>query len=176
MKPISSEATDATHQGSPLSNRFQATKVVNIANGAVLFMSDGSDSIRVLSPRTLTVERSVHVRFNGAPVRKLNELEYVGGALLSNVYETDLTLRALGRGQRGLRGTVVQVGSGLIDNDLERRLLEIGFVEGAHVEILHTGPIGGDPLAIRIDDMRVAVRRRDADAILIRIPKAGAEW
>lgn len=62
-------------------------------DGTVLFMSDGSDSIRVLSPRTLTVERSVHVRFNGAPVRKLNELEYVGDALLSNVYETDLILR-----------------------------------------------------------------------------------
>ena len=62
-------------------------------DGRVLFMSDGSDSIRIMSPRSLTVERSVHVRFKGAPVRKLNELEYVDGALLSNVYETDLVLR-----------------------------------------------------------------------------------
>jgi len=59
----------------------------------VLYMSDGSDSIRVLSPATLTATRVLRVRFNGAPVVKLNELEFVDGAILSNVYETDLVLR-----------------------------------------------------------------------------------
>jgi ferrous iron transport protein A len=90
--------------------------------------------------------------------------------------EAELSLKRLGEGARGFRGVVVQVGGGLGDDDLERRLLEIGFVEGARVEILHTGPVGGDPLAVRIDDMRVALRRREADAILVRPSEAGADW
>lgn len=81
----------------------------------------------------------------------------------------------LGRGAKGLRGTVLQVGAADIHADeeaaaeLERRLLEIGFVEGASVEIIHEGFIRRDPIAIKLDDMRVALRRRDAEAILIRV-------
>ncbi|HTK36579.1 MAG TPA: FeoA family protein [Caulobacteraceae bacterium] len=82
----------------------------------------------------------------------------------------------LGRGAKGFKGVVVQVGapvasgrSSLDPAELERRLLEIGFVEGARVEILHVGLFGGDPLAIRLDDMRVALRRREADAVLVRV-------
>ena len=89
---------------------------------------------------------------------------------------------SLGRGSPGLRGVVVQVGAsdhsdGVPAAELERRLLEIGFVEGARVEILHEGIIRRDPIAIRLDDMRVALRRREADAILIRpdIPAEAAE-
>ena len=83
----------------------------------------------------------------------------------------------LGRGRKGFKGVVVRVGvsdvsvgkSTLDPDELERRLLEIGFVEGARVEILHVGLLGGDPLAIRLDDMRVALRRREADAVLVRV-------
>jgi glutamine cyclotransferase len=62
-------------------------------DGTSLIMSDGSDSLRVLSPATFRVERVVHVRYNGAPLYKLNELEYVGGELLANVYESNWVLR-----------------------------------------------------------------------------------
>jgi ferrous iron transport protein A len=81
----------------------------------------------------------------------------------------------LGQGARGMRGTVVSVGAsagvalGLSAAELERRLIEIGFVEGASVEILHQGMIGGDPIAVKLDDMRVALRRREADAIMVRL-------
>jgi ferrous iron transport protein A len=51
--------------------------------------------------------------------------------------------------------------------ELERRLLEIGFVEGARVEVLQEGPIGHDPIAVRVDDTTVAVRRRDAAAVRV---------
>ncbi len=79
----------------------------------------------------------------------------------------------LGRGRKGFKGVVVRVGApaastGVDPAELERRLLEIGFVEGARVEILEVGLIGGDPLAIRLDDMRVALRRREAEAVLVR--------
>jgi glutaminyl-peptide cyclotransferase len=62
-------------------------------DGTSLIMSDGSDSLRFLSPATFAVERVVRVRYNGAPIYKLNELEYVNGEVLANVYETNWVLR-----------------------------------------------------------------------------------
>lgn len=55
-------------------------------------------------------------------------------------------------------------------DELERRLLEMGFVEGAQFQILHEGLIGRDPIAVKLDDMRVALRRREAYAILVERP------
>ena len=62
-------------------------------NGTSLIMSDGSDSLRILSPVTFAVQRVVHVRYQGGPLRKLNELEYIKGEVLANVYETNWVLR-----------------------------------------------------------------------------------
>jgi glutamine cyclotransferase len=62
-------------------------------DGTSLIMSDGSDSLRFLSPTTLTVQRVVHVRYQGEPVYQVNELEFVGGDLFANVYQTDWILR-----------------------------------------------------------------------------------
>jgi len=53
--------------------------------------------------------------------------------------------------------------------ELERRLLEAGFVEGARVALLHEGPMGGDPIAVRLDDMRVALRRREANGVMVQL-------
>jgi glutamine cyclotransferase len=61
-------------------------------DGKSLIMSDGSDSLRVLSP-SFQVERVVHVKYNGSPLKKLNELEFVNGELLANVYESNWVLR-----------------------------------------------------------------------------------
>ena len=55
--------------------------------------------------------------------------------------------------------------------ELERRLLEFGVVEGARVQLLHEGLIGADPIAVRLDDMRVALRRRDAEDVWVRLDK-----
>lgn len=62
-------------------------------DGTSLIMSDGSDSLRFLSPKDFHVERVVHVRHNGMPFYKLNELEYVNGDLYANVYQSDWVLR-----------------------------------------------------------------------------------
>ena len=56
---------------------------------------------------------------------------------------------------------------GLSAMELERRLLELGFVEGAEVEVLHEGPLGRDPIAVRVNDNTIALRRREAMAILV---------
>ena len=82
-------------------------------------------------------------------------------------------LASLADGRRGFSGVIAQVRAsatvgGLPASEIERRLLEMGFVEGAHVKILHEGFIGRDPICVRLDDMRVAVRRRDARGVLVQ--------
>jgi glutamine cyclotransferase len=62
-------------------------------DGTSLIMSDGSDSLRILSPETFQLERVVHVRYNGAPLYQLNELEYANGEILANVYESNWGMR-----------------------------------------------------------------------------------
>ena len=76
----------------------------------------------------------------------------------------------------GAKGVVVDVRAegaaaahGVDVQELQRRLLEFGFVEGARIEVIHEGAIGHDPIAVRLDDMRVALRRRDADDVFIRL-------
>ena len=83
-------------------------------------------------------------------------------------------LTSLGDGRRGFCGVIADIpagapaAGGLPAAELERRLLEMGFVEGARVEIIHEGFIGRDPICVRLDDMRVALRRRDARSVLVR--------
>ena len=78
----------------------------------------------------------------------------------------------------GDRGVIVDVGAdtqgdahGVGVEELQRRLLEFGFVEGARVEVLHEGAIRRDPIAVRLDDMRVALRRRDARDVVVLLDR-----
>jgi ferrous iron transport protein A len=78
----------------------------------------------------------------------------------------------LGLAERGFRGhidaiRVTENGSGISDAELEQRLLELGFVEGAAVEILHEGPVGRDPIAVRVNNTTIALRRREAMTIFV---------
>jgi len=85
-----------------------------------------------------------------------------------------LRLSNLGKGDSGVvKGIDAESGAdGIGVAELERRLLEMGFVEGARFQVLHEGLIGRDPIAIKLDDMRVALRRREAQAILVEPPAA----
>lgn len=82
-----------------------------------------------------------------------------------------MRLSDLRKGDRGLIKGIAPEGHdgpGEIGHEeLERRLLEMGFVEGARFHVLHEGLVGRDPIALRLDDTRVALRRREAHAILI---------
>ena len=51
---------------------------------------------------------------------------------------------------------------------------ELQRVEGAHIEVIHEGAIGRDPIAVRLDDMRVALRRRDAEDVYVLLGKRPA--
>lgn len=78
----------------------------------------------------------------------------------------------LGKAHKGFRGRIhaIEVPAGASDlpaGELERRLIELGFIEGAEVEILHEGIFGRDPIAVRVNHATVALRRREAMAILV---------
>jgi ferrous iron transport protein A len=80
--------------------------------------------------------------------------------------------RSLGAAAVGFKGRIraVQVRTGdhgLSAAELERRLIELGFVEGAQVEVLHQGLFGRDPIAVRVNETTVALRRREAAALLV---------
>lgn len=71
----------------------------------------------------------------------------------------------------GVRGRIHSVSAADSDDPVARRLLELGFDEGIDVEVLHRGPLGGNPLAVRVGATTVALRRAEAGRIrLIRHP------
>ncbi len=49
------------------------------------------------------------------------------------------------------------------------RLIELGFVPGERFEIIAEAMLGGDPIAVRIGGSCFALRRREAEAVLVRI-------
>ncbi|WP_097091897.1 glutaminyl-peptide cyclotransferase [Novosphingobium sp. Chol11] len=55
-------------------------------DGRNLIMSDGTSQLRFLDPDTLREARRITVTYNGRPVDRLNELEYVKGELWANIW------------------------------------------------------------------------------------------
>lgn len=56
-------------------------------DGKQIIMSDGTSSLRFLDPQTLKETGRITVRDNGVPVKDLNELEYVRGEILANIWQ-----------------------------------------------------------------------------------------
>ena len=66
--------------------------------------------------------------------------------------------------RRGARARIEAIDA---SDALTRKLLEMGFLEGMELRVLHTGPIRRDPMAIELNDRCIALRRRDASHIQI---------
>lgn len=75
-------------------------------NGEHLIMSDGTDKLYFLDTASLTVAKTLSVTYKGQPVKELNELEYVDGAIFANVWRTDRIAR-------------IDASSGVVDGFLE---------------------------------------------------------
>ena len=58
-----------------------------------LVMSDGSDTLTFLDPKTLALARTLVVRDAGTPVGRLNELEWIEGEIWANVWTTNRLAR-----------------------------------------------------------------------------------
>ncbi len=100
-----------------------------------LIVSDGSDNLYFLDPNNYTVSRSIRARDVNGPVVRLNELEFVKGFILANIWQTNriavinpetgrvaawITLDSLITGpQRG-------VPNGIAYNDIQERLYLTG--------------------------------------------------
>jgi glutamine cyclotransferase len=62
-------------------------------DGQSLIMSDGTEFLRVLDPATFAERKRIKVTAAGAPLKNLNELEFVKGEVFANVWQTDYVAR-----------------------------------------------------------------------------------
>ena len=62
-------------------------------DGKRLILSDGTAQLRFIDPQTFAVTSKITVTDQGRPVDRLNELEYVRGEILANVWQTELIAR-----------------------------------------------------------------------------------
>lgn len=68
----------------------------------------------------------------------------------------------------GARARICAIDWESLDGGEACRLRHFGFDEGVAVELLHLGPFGRDPMAIRVGRMTVAMRRRHAGAVQVQ--------
>lgn len=62
-------------------------------DGTHLILSDGSAHLRFLDPETAEVVRRLPVREGDRPIERLNELEFVNGEILANIWYEDRIAR-----------------------------------------------------------------------------------
>ncbi len=67
----------------------------------------------------------------------------------------------------GDTATIVAIDRDAVDPENARQLHEMGFDEGVDVELLHRAPFGGDPIALRVGNMSVALRKRLARMVVV---------
>ena len=63
--------------------------------------------------------------------------------------------------------TIVSIDRGGVDPVNARQLHEMGFDKGVDVELLHRAPFGGDPIALRVGNMSVALRKSLAAMVIV---------
>ena len=74
----------------------------------------------------------------------------------------------------GIDGVAGVLIGDLAGSTVVRRLLEIGFVPGEQIEVIEEIRPGGDPIAVRIGTSMFALRRREAQAVLVRLERPEA--
>ncbi|HEY3808974.1 MAG TPA: FeoA family protein [Steroidobacteraceae bacterium] len=103
---------------------------------------------------------------------------HVGWHALDHTVEVTTDVRSLAALRKGARGVVSSVGlngaaaatiGDVAGSTIARRLLEVGFVPGERIEVIEEIRPGGDPIAVRIGSSMFALRRREAQAVLVRL-------
>ncbi len=62
-------------------------------DGSSLILSDGSANLYFIDPQTMQTSRTLQVSLDGAPLERLNELEYIRGEIYANIWYKDLIVR-----------------------------------------------------------------------------------
>jgi ferrous iron transport protein A len=81
--------------------------------------------------------------------------------------EGSSSLARLHKGARGVVSAVIEAAGA--DAGGVRRLMELGFVPGERIEVIEEQRPGGDPIAVRIGCSIFALRRREAQAVMVRV-------
>ena len=86
-----------------------------------------------------------------------------------------ISLAAMKKGARGTVAEVTDDAQSLGDethSTVSRRLLELGFVPGEALEVIAAVWPGGDPIAVRLGNTTFALRRREAQSVLVAVDRA----
>ena len=83
----------ATFQPRPQTFAYYGEGWGMTTDGESLIMSDGTARLRFLDPKTFAVRRTLDVHDGMSPVSQLNELEWVKGELLANIWQSDQIAR-----------------------------------------------------------------------------------
>lgn len=65
---------------------------------------------------------------------------------------------------QGEKGDVVRIISLNLGGVMRRRLLDLGFVPGAIIEVVRKSPLG-DPIAFRVSQTTIALRKEESSKI-----------
>jgi ferrous iron transport protein A len=64
----------------------------------------------------------------------------------------------------GEKGNLIKITALNLDGVMRRRLLDLGFVAGALVEVIRKSPLG-DPIAFRVSQTTIALRKEESSRI-----------
>jgi ferrous iron transport protein A len=64
----------------------------------------------------------------------------------------------------GEKGNVIKITALNLEGVMRRRLLDLGFVAGALVEVVRKSPLG-DPIAFRVSQTTIALRKEESSQI-----------
>ena len=96
----------------------------------------------------------------------------------SHILQPADAVQSLAQLHKGAKGVVSSVSDNGLENaslgdvlgsSVARRLVELGFIAGERIEVIEEVRPGGDPIAVRIGSSMFALRRREAQAVLIRV-------
>lgn len=62
-------------------------------DGENLIVSDGTSILYFINPESYTVSKLLKVYDHTGPIKKINELEYIEGAIFANIWQTDKIIR-----------------------------------------------------------------------------------
>ncbi|MBI0579045.1 ferrous iron transport protein A [Neobacillus cucumis] len=64
----------------------------------------------------------------------------------------------------GKKGDIIKITSIQLEGVMRRRLLDLGFVKDALVEVVRKSPLG-DPIAFRVSQTTIALRKEESSKI-----------
>ena len=122
-------------------------------NLSEIVMSDGTPVLRFLDPKTMKVKRRLRVTQDGAPIANVNELEWVKGEILANIWLTDTIARIDPKTGR-VTARIDLAGLGPVERGEDDVLNGIAY-DSAHDRLLVTGKNWP-----KIYEIRILPRRR----------------